>query len=369
VQCAAVPASHVDRRGTMSSMTSNSSSYARYPITLDTASLAGSSSPQTNLRASRSLGHFPYPPARNSLSPPNTFDASPPESPTAPSHNIQANLGRTRMNSKTWKEDELPGLHVSVPTNTTTIPPTTPGLASPVKLDTKRSRTTHRKGGKNWTLVKPGLAALDSLAAPTPPPTCPIPEPPLGSSSVVVSVAPVIPPRSSSRLAISRAQAAPPTQISRSSSEDSSSSVSSSMSGRRGSQDTMTTASVSSSPSDYSGRSTAATSVSSSPSEVGTAPLKTRTTGVLSLRKVEEIGSGEGLRDGFDAKFFQTTMSADNERTEFQRRIDLALSEVEKLALEESDGEEDEEDNKDDGSDTGSVVRVSAVVPLVVTTS
>src|SRR5271156_6656363 len=105
VQCAAVPASHVDRRGTMSSM-SNSSSYARYPITLDTASLAGSTSPQTNLRASRSLGHFPYPPARNSLSPSNTFDASPPESPTDPSPHVQVNLGRTRMNSKTWKEDE-----------------------------------------------------------------------------------------------------------------------------------------------------------------------------------------------------------------------------------------------------------------------
>jgi len=106
------------------------------------------------------------------------------------------------------------------------------------------------------------------------------------------------------------------------------------------------TTSVTSSPSDYSGRhsnaSTTATSVASSPSEV-TLPLKTR--GVLSLRKVEEMGSGEPLRQGFDSRIFRVEMERgkDIDREEFQRRIDLALSEVEKLALEESDGEVEDE--------------------------
>jgi hypothetical protein len=56
------------------------------------------------------------------------------------------------------------------------------------------------------------------------------------------------------------------------------------------------------------------------------------------------MGSGETLRDGFEARIYQRSGKED-ERKEFQRRIDLALSEVEKLALEESDveGEEDGE--------------------------
>jgi hypothetical protein len=56
------------------------------------------------------------------------------------------------------------------------------------------------------------------------------------------------------------------------------------------------------------------------------------------------MGSGETLRDGFGSRIYQRTGKED-ERKEFQRRIDLALSEVEKLALEESDveGEEDGE--------------------------
>ena len=97
MQCAAVPASHADRRGTMSSMTSASSSNLRYLASDHTA----------NLRPSRSIGHFPSPPARTSRATPNNFDASPPLSPTDPA---PASLGRTRMNSKTWRDDELPGL-------------------------------------------------------------------------------------------------------------------------------------------------------------------------------------------------------------------------------------------------------------------
>ena len=101
----------------------------------------------------------------------------------------------------------------------------------------------------------------------------------------------------------------------------------------------MTTSSVTSSPSDYSGRhstaSTAATSVSSYPGEQ-TVPLKSR--GALPLRKVEETGSGEPLA-GFDGRFFHAKGKGEVERRELQRRIELALSEVEKLALEESDSE------------------------------
>jgi hypothetical protein len=60
----------------------------------------------------------------------------------------------------------------------------------------------------------------------------------------------------------------------------------------------------------------------------------------LSLRKVEEMGSGEPLREGFDPRIYRTEAGkGEQDRREFQRRIDLALSEVEKLALEESDGE------------------------------
>jgi hypothetical protein len=107
----------------------------------------------------------------------------------------------------------------------------------------------------------------------------------------------------------------------------------------------MTTSSVTSSPSDCSGRhsttSTAATSVSSS-SE--TLPLKTR--GALSLRKVEEIGSGGPLRERFDTRIFRVEAKGEIERREFQRRIDLALSEVEKLALEESDIEGSDGENE-----------------------
>lgn len=174
---------------------------------------------------------------------------------------------------------------------------------------------------------------LDQLAAPTPPPTCPIPEPPVNVTSP--GVAPVIPPRSSSRLASARQNL--PVTMSRSNSQ-----ATDDM-GRRASQDTMTTASVTSSPSEYSERgsttSTTATSVVSSPGEQ-TAPLKMRTTTAgLSLRKIEEMGSGEPLREGFDARMHRIDNKAEAQRLEFQRRIDLALSEVEKLALEESDGE------------------------------
>lgn len=139
----------------------------------------------------------------------------------------------------------------------------------------------------------------------------------------------MIPPRSSSRLASARHNA----PMKRSESTDSR---------RRGSDDTNSTVSVTSSPSDYSSRessTSSATSVSSSPSET-TLPLKPR--GGLSLRKVEEMGSGEPLRDGFNTRFFRTAPKED-ERREFQRRIDLALSEVEKLALEESDVEGDDD--------------------------
>ena len=62
--------------------------------------------------------------------------------------------------------------------------------------------------------------------------------------------------------------------------------------------------------------------------------------GALSLRKVEEMGSGEPLREGFGSRIFRTEAGkGEQDRRELQRRIDLALSEVEKLALEESDGE------------------------------
>jgi hypothetical protein len=56
------------------------------------------------------------------------------------------------------------------------------------------------------------------------------------------------------------------------------------------------------------------------------------------------MDSGEALRDAFDTTVYPRRGKED-ERKEFQRRIDLALSEVEKLALEESDveGEEDGE--------------------------
>jgi len=120
--------------------------------------------------------------------------------------------------------------------------------------------------------------------------------------------------------------------------------------GRRSSQDTVTASSVTSSPSEYSERSsasTAATSVVSSPAE--TAPLKVKA-GQLSLRKIEEMGSGAPLREGFDARMYRVGDHKEQaRRLEFQRRIDLALFEVEKLALEESadelsDGENEAEE-------------------------
>ena len=61
--------------------------------------------------------------------------------------------------------------------------------------------------------------------------------------------------------------------------------------------------------------------------------------GALSLRKVEEMGSGEPLREGFDSRIYRSEGKGEQDRREFQRQIDFALSEVEKLALEESDGE------------------------------
>jgi hypothetical protein len=269
----------------------------------------------TNLRASRSLNHFPSPPTRNNSIQP--FDASPPESPTEV---LPARLEKTRMNSKTWREDELPGIGVAKES---------PQLASPVKLESHRSRR-----GRNWTLIKPGVATLDQLAAPTPPPTCPIPEPPVQFTSP--GIAPVIPPRSSSRLASAR-HALPSMSRASSSTDDT---------GRRSSQDTVTTSSVTSSPSEYSERSTStvATSVVSSPAEQ-TAPLKPRA-GVLSLRKIEEMGSGEPLREGFDARMYRVDLKEQARQLEFQRRIDLALSEVERLALEESADELSETENE-----------------------
>jgi len=110
---------------------------------------------------------------------------------------------------------------------------------------------------------------------------------------------------------------------------------------RRGSDDTNSTVSVTSSPSDYSSRessTSSATSVSSSPLET-TPALKSR--GGLIPRKVEEMGSGGPLREGFESRMYRS--GKEDERKEFQRRIDLALSEVEKLALEESDVEGDDE--------------------------
>jgi len=56
---------------------------------------------------------------------------------------------------------------------------------------------------------------------------------------------------------------------------------------------------------------------------------------------VEEMGSGGPLREGFESRMYRS--GKEDERKEFQRRIDLALSEVEKLALEESDVEGDDE--------------------------
>ena len=261
------------------------------------------------------ISHLP--PSRPSLAHPNTFDASPPISPTAPG---PAALGRTRMNSKTWKDDELPGLSTSI---------SAPELQAPVKLEPVRSRSRSRPQ-RNWSLVKPGIANHDSTSAPTPPPTCPIPEIPASTPHQPGNGAPVIPPRSSSRLARAR----------QASMSRKNSSATSDQSGRRGSQDTITTSSVTSSRSDYSGRhsttSTAATSVSSSSSEIAP-PLKTR--GGLSLRKVEEMASAEPFREGFDTRIFRSELKGEVERREFQRRIELALSEVEKLALEESDAE------------------------------
>ena len=67
--------------------------------------------------------------------------------------------------------------------------------------------------------------------------------------------------------------------------------------------------------------------------------------GGLSLRKVEEMGSGRSFREGFDMRIFRGE-GKEAERREFQRRIDLALSEVEKLALEESDGEVSDGENE-----------------------
>jgi hypothetical protein len=298
VQCAAVPASHADRHGTMSSMTSASTINLRDVAEHNAA----------NLRSSRSLGQFPSPPVRAAQS---TFDAAPPESPT-----YTVPDARTRMNSKTWEEHELPGLPTAHP----------PQLASPVSLQPLRTKSRHNK---TWTLVKPGLS-IDTASAPTPPPTCPIPDVPTIPSG---GVAPLIPPRSSSRLASARQTA--PTPMSRSTSIDELGGT------RRGSQDTITTSSVHSSPSDYSGRSSVSTAATSVSSPVDTAPLKPRCS-ALTPRKIEEMGSGEPLREGFHPRIFRVE-KGELERREFQRRIDLALSEVEMLALEESDGDEEDE--------------------------
>jgi hypothetical protein len=59
------------------------------------------------------------------------------------------------------------------------------------------------------------------------------------------------------------------------------------------------------------------------------------------------MGGGEPLRERFDtSQRFDSRIyrsGKEDERREFQRRIDLALSEVEKLALEESDVEGDDD--------------------------
>ena len=57
------------------------------------------------------------------------------------------------------------------------------------------------------------------------------------------------------------------------------------------------------------------------------------------MRKVEEMAIGVPFHGHFDTRIFRAEGKGEAERREFQRRIDLALSEVEKLALEESDVE------------------------------
>ena len=53
------------------------------------------------------------------------------------------------------------------------------------------------------------------------------------------------------------------------------------------------------------------------------------------------MGSPEPLRPVFDTRIFGVEPEYEKlvDREEFRRRVDLALSEVEKLAMEESDGE------------------------------
>ena len=55
--------------------------------------------------------------------------------------------------------------------------------------------------------------------------------------------------------------------------------------------------------------------------------------------------SGEPLHEDFDTKIFRSEGEGDVDRREFQRRIDIALSEAEKLALEESDAEASDGEN------------------------
>jgi hypothetical protein len=65
----------------------------------------------------------------------------------------------------------------------------------------------------------------------------------------------------------------------------------------------------------------------------------------MSLRKVEEVGFGDHFYETFDTRILHLEGKGDVERREFQRRIELALSEVEKLALEESDAEGSDSEN------------------------
>ena len=53
------------------------------------------------------------------------------------------------------------------------------------------------------------------------------------------------------------------------------------------------------------------------------------------------MGSGESLRPSFNTRIFRVEpeFEKDIDREEFRRRVDLALSEAEMLAMEESDGE------------------------------
>ena len=70
------------------------------------------------------------------------------------------------------------------------------------------------------------------------------------------------------------------------------------------------------------------------------------------------MGSWQPLGERFDTRIFRAEAKGEIERREFHRRIDLALSEVEKLALEESDAEGSDVENE--------VLRAPAAVRVAV---